>query len=789
VSRAEIEGVGLSAFAPDYERLLKVRNCKSATIADLARAAGLDPAEDFRFADWSDVNWRGTSLEEYDLTGAIYSPPDAGGGTDRGKSEVHPEGADPPLEQREPRPLLFGRDHELLLIEKALLSGGSVTITGFRGMGKTSLATAALYRPQIVRKFGDRRLLISLEAEREPRALLAAIARSLRLPSTGEEASLLRQIQLAARAGPIAAVLDDCGPILAADLAGAERLLRLATQIGNLSVILITDGAMPRVPVAFSIESLPGLAPAAAREAFLAVAGDSAVDDPELTHLVDLLDGYPLAIALVAARAASGTSLHAIAEGWEEARATPFAESGAQGRSSGVRAALALALKSEPLSRAPLARRLLALLSVLPAGIAPYTVPRLLGKRGAVSKAKAAAAVAVLRQLHLIEWRSDDRLRLPAPLREAARLELSLFPGDRDRLIKFFSGGGGKFGADWERLSENLPAILRLAIECHHDDRFDIGMRMTAYYMSSGLGSIESFDTITQAEQGRYLSAPITRAASHALSSRGQYDVAERLLLRALDSDPTGCARARGDWHLEIANMRLSRGNLETAEKHFQEARWHFDEAQVVDGQAKAVLGLAQISDREGAEEAEATYVRALDLCRQARLENEMAFISGALDSIRRNPGEARFHERIRSYRAGREERSEAYERALLALRLQADGRLEEARQQVEEAASIARRIADFSLEALSLIVMGVVLRVQGSPDWEPILEQGFDLLRSGAPDLYPQNEGYEQLHRYILARGPRAREEARERTREAWVRQRRHDLIRTWLELPLHPD
>ena len=113
------------------------------------------------------------------------------------------------IDQHEPKPEIFGRDGEVEMIVKAVLSGKTALIAGGPGMGKTSVATAAFYDPRLVERFGKRRIFVSLEAAAEPRALLTQLVDALGMPATGDNVSLLRLLENYAASHSVAAILDN----------------------------------------------------------------------------------------------------------------------------------------------------------------------------------------------------------------------------------------------------------------------------------------------------------------------------------------------------------------------------------------------------------------------------------------------------------------------------------------------------------------------------------------------------------------------------------------------------
>jgi hypothetical protein len=251
------------------------------------------------------------------------------------------------IDDHEPKPQIFGRDDEVETIINALLDGKTTLVAGGPGMGKTAVATAAMYDPRIVAHYGRRRVFASLETSIEPRAILAKLVETLGLPPTGDEVSLLRILEANAAEQPFAAVLDNVETVFDANRSAAERLLTLVSRIPGLSVTITIRGVAPPIPGTIQIDNLSRLDPDAARSAFLAVAGGFFRDDRDLPHILDALDGHALSVRLVAARAIGSPSLEGLRESWDEAHAEILRISGVEeGRLTSVRASLALSLNS-----------------------------------------------------------------------------------------------------------------------------------------------------------------------------------------------------------------------------------------------------------------------------------------------------------------------------------------------------------------------------------------------------------------------------------------------------------
>jgi hypothetical protein len=293
------------------------------------------------------------------------------------------------INEHEPKPEIFGRDSEVESVVTALLAGKPAIVAGGPGMGKTAVATAALYDPRVISKFGRRRVFASLEAATEPRAILSKLVEQLGLPPTGDEVSLLRILEAAASERPLAAILDNIETVFEGDYEHSERLLNLVAPLKGLSLVVTVRGVPPAVLGAVRIEDIPKLDGRAARQAFLATSGEALAADPDLPRLLEALDGHALSLRLVAAQATGVPSLSGLRESWDEARAEILRRPGqAESRLTSVRASLLLSMNSTRMKSTPLARRLLSILALLPGGLGEPNVPPLLGDRGIVSKAK-----------------------------------------------------------------------------------------------------------------------------------------------------------------------------------------------------------------------------------------------------------------------------------------------------------------------------------------------------------------------------------------------------------------
>ena len=598
------------------------------------------------------------------------------------------------INRYEPKPEIFGRNDAIEKIVEAVLSGKPALIGGGPGMGKTALATAALYDPRVVEKFGDRRVFVSLEGSSEPRALLAGLADALGLPATGDDVTLLRLLETSAADLPVAAVLDNAETVFDTAWSEAEKRLRLAAQVPGLSLVVTIRGVPPSIPGASSISDLERLGDEAAGQAFLSVAGDAFSADDDLPRLLTALDGHPLSIQLVAAQAVGSPSLTGLVEAWEQEHAEILKRPGSEeGKLTSVRASLALSLKTHRMESTPLARRLLALLAFLPGGLAEDDARLLLGDRGAISKARATEAVQCLYQLRLVEGgRLDRRLRMLTPLRESVRLDLPPLPADQHRLVDRFLAvtikGDAVGTARWSELRDEVEAeVDNLDSVCALAVHVAIGHK----HLIDALAGLAELNQFT----GK---ASVASLASPAIQARGTPDLLAR------------CAQSLGD-------IALGRSDHGEARARFEEALVFYRKIGDVNGEANCIFGLGDIAlYRSHNDAARARFEEALALYRKiGSVRGEASCIRSlgdlALGRSNRDEAGARFEEALALYRKIGDVNGEA--NCIFGLGDIAPYRSDNdaARARFEEALALYRKIGSVLGEASCIRSLGAIAR------------------------------------------------------------------------------
>lgn len=539
------------------------------------------------------------------------------------------QGAPSPAAALPPAPICFGRDAEIADVVATLLSDPPepLSILGPAGIGKSAITLVALNDPRVADLYRARRFFIRCDALRTREALAAAIAAALGLPLDPQvEAAVLAELA----AAPAALALDNAEtPWEAATLQVEELLANLAAMPGLALVASLRGASRPmgvrwRQPI--QPVSLPLLD---ARTAFLAIAGGHFADDPHLDQLLRALDGVPLAITLMANAAEGQPDLEVTWERWESERTRMLQRAGGTDRRLNIEASYEISIRGPRMSEE--ARRLLAVLGLLPSGVARGDIEAVLpglGIRGA----------AVLRQVGLA-FDEAKRVRLLAPLREYVKREHPPRSDDLKAALSHYLDlaislgrkpgreGGAEAVARLTPEAENIEAAIVTALDEPDGNRVIIDRAIIA--------------AITFAEFSRFTglgtSTPLEKAAGVAKANH-----ADDLLAQC-------CFR--------LASIAFDRSDHQTARKHYEEALQLYRCAGDIPGEANCIAGLGDIALRSSDQESARTrYEEALPLYRR------IGAILGEANCIR-SLGD------IALERSDRESASTLYRKALMLYR------------------------------------------------------------------------------------------------------------------------
>jgi class 3 adenylate cyclase/tetratricopeptide (TPR) repeat protein len=474
---------------------------------------------------------------------------------------------DPPSSPAiEPPPLCLGRDAQIGALLDALTGPSDVNavVVGPAGIGKTTLSRQVASTAVLAARFGDRLWFVELETAPDAASMRQRIVLGLGLDAANPAGFDLACQRLGEAPGLL--VLDNLETPWEADMAKAEADLRRLAAIRGLSLLVSVRGnTAPGGPV-FALQiTLTPLAGADARALFHTYAPNIQATDPHLTAFLNGLGGIPLAIELVARRAARQPE--GLSELWQQylTRGPVLARHPhlPEGRLTSVVQSLDLSWQSPRLHEP--GRRLFRLLGCSPAGLAHSDRQALLGE----------AALEAAEQLIEVGLAvaKDGRMDLLPPVRGYA---LALQPATAEEADEWrwhflaLAKALGEVawqdgsGALIERLSPgaaNLEAALTVAAERHE--------RLVG--IDAGVG----YQCLARCT-GLCRPAPLLLLASACLAVDDQGQAAKCL-----------------EWTGEIA---LARSEHEEARTRFNEARPLHHRVGAVVGEANCTKGLGDIA-------------------------------------------------------------------------------------------------------------------------------------------------------------------------------------------------
>ncbi|KAJ7452597.1 P-loop containing nucleoside triphosphate hydrolase protein, partial [Mycena latifolia] len=267
------------------------------------------------------------------------------------------------------QPKIFhGRESELEDIVK-MLKGESprIAILGAGGMGKTSLARAALHHQDIAAKYEDR-FFIACDSANSSIEIAALIGSYLGL-NPGKDLTKAVVRYFSGRLSSLL-ILDNLETPWEPkeSRGGVEELLSLLTDIQHLALIITMRGAERPTKVRWSrpfLQPLKPLTDKAAWKTFVDIAEDTH-DSEDIKQLLQLTDNMPLAVDLIA-HLVDSEGCSNVLNRWEMEKTTLLSEG--HDRRSSLDASIALSISSSRMNSVIGAKDLLSLLSILPDGL------------------------------------------------------------------------------------------------------------------------------------------------------------------------------------------------------------------------------------------------------------------------------------------------------------------------------------------------------------------------------------------------------------------------------------
>ncbi|KAJ7211467.1 P-loop containing nucleoside triphosphate hydrolase protein, partial [Mycena rebaudengoi] len=267
-----------------------------------------------------------------------------------------------------PCPKIFhGREAELQEVVDILVQDSArIAILGAGGMGKTSLATAVLHKPEMEAKYSHQ-YFVSCHSSLTCAELAATIADHIGLEKGSNMAK--KVARYFAHAPPSLLVLDNLETPWESlpCRSEVEEFLSLLTDVPHLGLMVTLRGAERPGKVKWTRPFLAPLNPlsnVAARQTFIEVA-DESHDDASIKELLELTGNLPLAVSLIASVAGTEGCAQALAH-WK-IESTRMLSEGYDQRSS-LDISIMLSYTSSRMT--PGAQELLSILSMLPDGLA-----------------------------------------------------------------------------------------------------------------------------------------------------------------------------------------------------------------------------------------------------------------------------------------------------------------------------------------------------------------------------------------------------------------------------------
>lgn len=711
------------------------------------------------------------------------------------------------IDDYQPRPQIFGRADEVKRIVNNILNGVHTIVAGAPGMGKTALATEVCYRDEVVAKYGRRRIFVSLDEVEDARSIAVQIVDALGLQPTGDVPTLLHQIAGAVADAPFVIVIDNAEAVFEENFEEAERVLRLIAQRPQICIVLTLRGTAPNLPMSDTIDDLVKLDEAASRQAFLTVSGERFASDPELPELIGILEGHPLSIELMAARARDVSALIEIRRMWEAEHAEILRRPGArEGRLTSVRASLALSINSPRMRNSRPARKLLEVLSVLPDGALEQNVPRLLGSPAQISRSRAAEAVTTLRGLRLIEARTGSRVRMLNPLRESVRLHKGFRLENIQRttryMMKLAEQGNRAYSSDWGKVraslegeAGNLEYVAGLLTrQSVRDNYIPALIGLLRFIQSSGRSIPLWYNGVVDqcVEKGNFrAAADLSNEMAEVEKDHSNFYLARKYAQEALIySQRSGSKIGRGNALSGLGEVAMILSNHREAREDPTEALGYYRAAGNSLGIANTSLELANLAYREGRVE---QCVGLLDTAEELYMENggERGAPFGMANSLmlRAKIDEKDSGEILARALVVLEETGPNSSRSscIIALGIRELRRrnYEEARKLFREAKNMARSSASVANEAAATILEGWTFQISEAHDiGTSYIEEGFKLWFQVLPEENAARPGWEAMQRALLADDLPEREKYLSDAETCWVSIGRLDLIEEWASL-----
>ncbi|KAJ7794982.1 P-loop containing nucleoside triphosphate hydrolase protein [Mycena olivaceomarginata] len=460
--------------------------------------------------------------------------------------------------------IFHGRESELQEIVNTLLAEPArVAILGPGGMGKTSLAVAALHSPKVLDKYPTRHF-IPCDSAQTNGVLFATIASHLGLDaSRGSARHIAHHLTMQP---PCLLVLDNFEtPWEPVDgRAKVEELLALLADVSHVGLLITMRGAERPSKVQWTRPFLPPLrplSPTAAHQTFIEIA-DEIHDVLEVDQLLEITDNIPLAVQLVANVAAS-EGCQATLERWKIESTSLF--SAGYDKQSNLEISIKLSLTSPRIASLPHAVDLLSLMSLLSDGISDADLVQSKPPIPEILKCKA-----TLVRTSLAYVDHAGRLKVLAPIRDYIRISRPPSPQlvqplrkHLNSLLKLWRTPMSRVGNLAPHLLSNLGNMHNVLVYGLDCDQTDIEITIQAITILNQL-NIQMHRGLT----------PLMSRLQEMLPQINDHQLCGQFIIETF----------RAKWFLAIPNP----------DKYMEEGIEHFHSVNNIEGEAELYLMVAE---------------------------------------------------------------------------------------------------------------------------------------------------------------------------------------------------
>ncbi|KZT51039.1 TPR-like protein [Calocera cornea HHB12733] len=306
--------------------------------------------------------------------------------------------------------VFFGREQVLASITHLLLQEQAcrIPLMGATGIGKTSIALAAINDPSVLAKYERNMVFFSCDSTATANGIIQALKATFRVESeSSSHSSLLAYLR--ARNKFVLLVLDSLETALSSDDSESVRqLLEELGQIPRVSLLITTTSHSPSAGVKWEkMDAVQGLPLDVARQMW---AGIARKQDGKLDLLLERLDGIPLALQLMAHQGWYFTPTELLASYENTAKILTV---GRRSRLGTLEVCIELSLRSIIISEEPHAQNLLSVLCLLPDGATLETLQEMLPSHSDTI----AQALSTLRHTAIV-YQQKNRFKTLSPIRE-----------------------------------------------------------------------------------------------------------------------------------------------------------------------------------------------------------------------------------------------------------------------------------------------------------------------------------------------------------------------------------